>query len=184
MLRIDGMFSPATPGSSTTRARVRRTSADRSTEGAEPLPLSRAWHARLDGLLPPSQVSSRRKRRPQAEIGYAPTSAIRHYGLHLNQVHVDADDGISSCLFRRAGTWRRVLRKCMASAGKSAVSRFMNTRYCRAFSIAPVTTADSGSIAGSKRAITLPLRSTRNFVKFHWISPPVAGLLFLSVRNW
>jgi len=36
----------------------------------------------------------------------------------------------------------------------------------------------------SKRAATLPFLSTRNLVKFHWISPPVEGFACLSVRNW
>lgn len=38
-------------------------------------------------------------------------------------------------------------------------------------SIAVVTSLESGVTAGSKRSITVPFRSTRNFVKFHWISP-------------
>jgi hypothetical protein len=46
-----------------------------------------------------------------------------------------------------------------------AKSAARGVAYLRAFSMAPVTSADSGVIAGSKRAITLPLRSTRNFVK-------------------
>ena len=37
------------------------------------------------------------------------------------------------------------------------------------FSIAPTTSFESGVTAGSKRCTTLPLRSTRNLVKFHLI---------------
>src|SRR5271154_6015994 len=55
--------------------------------------------------------------------------------------------------------------------------------YCRAFSMAEVTSGESGFTLGSKRPITVPSRPTRNFVKFHWISPPVFGLAVLSVRN-
>lgn len=36
-----------------------------------------------------------------------------------------------------------------------------------AFSIAAITSGESGVVAGSKRATTLPSRSTRNLVKFH-----------------
>src|SRR5450755_337944 len=53
----------------------------------------------------------------------------------------------------------------------------------RAASIASTTGWASGFTAGSKRAITLPSRSTRNLVKFHLISPPVVGLSSLLVRN-
>jgi len=47
--------------------------------------------------------------------------------------------------------------------------------YRSAFSMAPATSGESGVTLGSKRATTLPLLSTRNLVKFHWTSPPVAG---------
>src|SRR5262249_52282186 len=43
--------------------------------------------------------------------------------------------------------------------------------YCNCFSIASVTSLESGVTAGSNRCTTLPLRSTRNLVKFHLISP-------------
>src|SRR5580700_11366592 len=44
--------------------------------------------------------------------------------------------------------------------------------YCfSSFSIAEVTSGESGVTAGSKRCTTLPLRSTRNLVKFHLMSP-------------
>ena len=52
------------------------------------------------------------------------------------------------------------------------------TIYRSAFSIASATSGDSGVTLGSKRATTLPSLSTRNLVKFHWISLPVA-----AVRN-
>ena len=52
-----------------------------------------------------------------------------------------------------------------------------------ASSIALVSSFDPGSTGASKRASTLPLRSTRYLVKFHGISPPVFGLTVLSVRN-
>jgi len=55
--------------------------------------------------------------------------------------------------------------------------------YRKAFSIAAMTSPDWGSIADSNLAFTWPSLPTRNFVKFHWISPPVAGLDCLSVRN-
>ena len=44
-------------------------------------------------------------------------------------------------------------------------------RYCSCFSIAPVTSLESGVTAGSNRCTTLPFRSTRNLVKFHLMSP-------------
>src|SRR5580658_9431910 len=50
--------------------------------------------------------------------------------------------------------------------------------------MAAVTSGESGLTAGSKRAMGLPLRSKRNLVKFHWISPPYLGSSDLSVRNW
>src|SRR5947209_4162886 len=56
--------------------------------------------------------------------------------------------------------------------------------YRRAFSIAPTISAESGFTGDSNRAITLPLLSTKNLVKFHLISPPNAGSVSLLVRNW
>ncbi len=41
--------------------------------------------------------------------------------------------------------------------------------------MALVTSGESGVVAGSKRAITWPLRLTRNFVKFHLMSPAYLG---------
>src|SRR5262249_15445272 len=41
----------------------------------------------------------------------------------------------------------------------------------------------SGSSAGPKRPTTLPLRSTRNLLKFHGISPANLGLVSFEVRN-
>src|SRR5205823_2274405 len=54
----------------------------------------------------------------------------------------------------------------------------------RASSIARVTFGDSGLSAGSKRATTSPLRSTKNFAKFQGISPANLGLVFSLFRNW
>src|SRR3954463_10934240 len=51
-----------------------------------------------------------------------------------------------------------------------------------ACSMTAVTSAESGVVAGSKRETTLPLRSTRNLVKFHLISPAVFGLGAVLVR--
>src|SRR5271163_4458415 len=53
----------------------------------------------------------------------------------------------------------------------------------RAASIAVVTCGESGVTAGSNRSTGLPLRSNRNLVKFHLISPPIWGFTDLSVRN-
>jgi hypothetical protein len=43
--------------------------------------------------------------------------------------------------------------------------------YFTSFSIAAVTSFESGVTAGSNRCTTFPSRSTRNLVKFHLISP-------------
>lgn len=52
--------------------------------------------------------------------------------------------------------------------------------YCFSnFAMAEVTSGESGVVAGSKRSVTLPDLSTRNFVKFHLMSPATAG--FASV---
>src|SRR3982074_3283957 len=48
-------------------------------------------------------------------------------------------------------------------------------RYCSAASMALITSGASGFTMGSNRAITFPSLPTRNFVKFHLISPPVVG---------
>jgi len=42
--------------------------------------------------------------------------------------------------------------------------------------------ADSGVTADSNRETTFPLRSTRNLVKFHLISPAFFGSVALPVR--
>ena len=47
------------------------------------------------------------------------------------------------------------------------------------FSIAEITSFESGVTAGSKRCTTLPLRSTRNLVKFHLMSPAIPGSVSL-----
>ena len=56
--------------------------------------------------------------------------------------------------------------------------------WARAVSIACVTFADSGSSSGSNRAITSPLRLTRNLAKFQEIAPANLGLVSGLVRNW
>src|SRR4029077_4689598 len=48
---------------------------------------------------------------------------------------------------------------------------------------AETTSFESGVTADSKRCTTLPLRSTRNFVKFHLMSPAMAAPVCL-VRYW
>jgi hypothetical protein len=53
----------------------------------------------------------------------------------------------------------------------------------RADSMAAVTCGESGVTADSNRSTGLPLRSNRNLVKFHLISPPICGLTDLSVRK-
>src|SRR5215471_8750042 len=53
---------------------------------------------------------------------------------------------------------------------------------CRAFSIACTTWSLSGFTCGSNLATILPCRSTRNLLKFHFISPPYSGFEALSVR--
>ena len=52
-------------------------------------------------------------------------------------------------------------------------------RYFSCFSIAAVTSCESGVTAGSKRCTTLPSRSTKNLVKFHLISPVMPGSVSL-----
>lgn len=51
------------------------------------------------------------------------------------------------------------------------------------FSTAETTSVESGVTADSKRCTTLPLRLTRNFVKFHLMSPAIDGPVCL-VRYW
>src|SRR5258708_9685589 len=50
-------------------------------------------------------------------------------------------------------------------------------------STAAVTSGESGFVAGSNRATGFPLRSNRNFVKFHLMSPANCGSDVGSVRN-
>jgi hypothetical protein len=45
----------------------------------------------------------------------------------------------------------------------------------RASAIAFRISFDPGSVGGAKRAITRPSLPTRNFVKFHWMSPGPSG---------
>src|SRR5690606_26854607 len=67
-------------------------------------------------------------------------------------------------------------------AGRSgnAPRNYLDARY---FSIADVTASLSGVSFELNRATTLPLRSTRNLLKFQVISPPNSPFVFLSVRN-
>src|SRR5215467_7445593 len=55
-------------------------------------------------------------------------------------------------------------------------------------SIGAVTSFESGVTSGSKRWITLPLRSTRNLVKFHLMSPvtpvPVCWVRYVYRGAW
>ena len=53
-----------------------------------------------------------------------------------------------------------------------------------AFSTASVTFGDSGFSPGSNRAITSPLRLTRNLAKFQLMSPANLGSVSLLVRYW
>ena len=53
-----------------------------------------------------------------------------------------------------------------------------------AFSIARVTFSDSGLSPGWNRAMTSPLRLTRNLVKFQGMSPANLGSVSLLVRYW
>src|SRR3954470_15435302 len=52
-----------------------------------------------------------------------------------------------------------------------------------AFSTAPVSCGESGVVLLAKRAMTLPLRSTRNLAKFHSTSPAKSSPALPSVRN-
>src|SRR5271170_4357873 len=73
-----------------------------------------------------------------------------------------------------------------AGAGVHLPAHWLETLfdYClRAPSTAAITSGDSGVTLGSKRATGLPLRSKRNLVKFHLISPPSFGSVDLSVRK-
>lgn len=63
-------------------------------------------------------------------------------------------------------------------------SRRILAHCANVFSIAATTCGESGVISGSKRATIFPLRSNRNLVKFHLISPPVFGFSEESVRYW
>src|ERR1700679_2569820 len=52
--------------------------------------------------------------------------------------------------------------------------------YCfTSFSISAITCGESGVTSGSNRATTFPFRSTKNFVKFHLMSPVTAGFASL-----
>src|SRR5882724_811227 len=66
------------------------------------------------------------------------------------------------------------------SSGREFHAAILDADGCLAygfscFSIASVTSFESGVTADSKRCTTLPLRSTRNLVKFHLMSPVMPG---------
>jgi hypothetical protein len=73
-------------------------------------------------------------------------------------------------------------RLCQRNFFAAAIAPFQNYRASAA-SMAAVTWGESGVTAGSKRATGLPLRSKRNLVKFHLMSPPICGFSDLSVRK-
>src|SRR4051812_37180648 len=54
----------------------------------------------------------------------------------------------------------------------------------RAFSIESTSSGASGTTIGEKRASTLPSRPTRNFSKFHWMSPSRPSASFTGVSAW
>ena len=66
----------------------------------------------------------------------------------------------------------------------SGTSSGQSVHFSSAFSIAVSTSFESGVSLGLKRAITSPLRLTRNLVKFQGISPANLGLVSLLVKYW
>jgi hypothetical protein len=60
------------------------------------------------------------------------------------------------------------------------VANYFSFKY---FSIACVTASPSGFSLCEKRATTFPLRSIRNLLKFHGMSPAKCGFVSLLVRN-
>src|SRR6202049_4331535 len=81
--------------------------------------------------------------------------------------------------------FHRAIRTSVTSGGSCSKEYvWFRGYFFKAASTAETRPPESGSTSGSNRWITLPLRSTRNLVKFHWISPPVLGLVLASVRNW
>lgn len=67
--------------------------------------------------------------------------------------------------------------------GEVLIAGGWNRAYCKAFSMAATTCSLSGVTFGSNRAMTLPFLSTRNLLKFHFMSPAYSGFVSLSVRN-
>src|SRR4051812_9773537 len=83
---------------------------------------------------------------------------------------------------RRSRFHHHGLRKGARVACPFLLGQMLNFYLPSACSIAAVTCAESGVTSGSKRETTLPLRSTRNLVKFHLISPEFLGSVALPVR--
>src|SRR5882757_6075897 len=87
----------------------------------------------------------------------------------------------------RGNVFLRAAQKPLALIGRHFFVQHVRGRLyfllSRADSMAAVTCGESGVTAGSKRSSGLPLRSNRNLVKFHLISPPICGLTDLSVRK-
>src|SRR5580693_9507671 len=91
--------------------------------------------------------------------------------------------------------WRKAASQQVSESASPQTNRlrdaepdFLCVRFCgycpRADSIADVTCGESGVVAGSNRATGLPLRSNRNLVKFHLMSPANCGSVEESVRKW
>jgi hypothetical protein len=71
------------------------------------------------------------------------------------------------------------LKPCRVTSGPNQPGKDVPSpeAHCfSSFSIAPTTSGASGFTGDSKRATTVPLRSARNFVKFHLMSPIISGL--------
>src|SRR6476659_2651393 len=80
--------------------------------------------------------------------------------------------------FRRTSLTRS--REIRFTDGAPAGSAYF---WLNCFSTAEITSVESGVTADSNRCTTLPLRSTRNFVKFHLMSRAIDGPVCL-VRYW
>src|SRR5699024_4247867 len=59
----------------------------------------------------------------------------------------------------------------IGGAGTGRGGRVRRRAYARALSIAETSSAAPGSVRGRKRPRTSPSAETRNFSKFHWMSP-------------
>ena len=63
------------------------------------------------------------------------------------------------------------------------IATFCSTTYGVTFPMAEMTSSASGSTCGAKRAITFPSRSTRNFSKFHRMSPSTPSASAVAVST-